>query len=53
MGKKSRSQRNPEVKDLTPRNTNDVKGGTINTASSALMKACATGVHFKEPILHV
>ena len=53
MEKKSRSQRNPAVKDLTPRNSNDVKGGTINTASSALMNACATGEHFKNAILHV
>src|SRR5882724_7648771 len=29
MGKKSRSQRNPAVKDLTPRPTKDVKGGKI------------------------
>ena len=40
------------VKDLPTRKGQEVKGGTINTASSALMKACATGVHFKEPILH-
>jgi len=31
MEKKSRSQGNLEVKDLTPRDTKDVKGGTVVT----------------------
>jgi len=48
MDKKSRSQRNPAVKDLTSRNTNDVKAGSIDKAGSVLLKACATGAHFKE-----
>jgi len=52
MEKKSRSQRSPAVKDLTPRNTTDVKGGTIDMATPALMKLCNTGDHFKEAILH-
>ena len=47
MGKKSRSQRNPEVKDLTPKNTTEVKGGfvivkPIDIASPNLFRAAGS-----------
>jgi len=49
---KGKSQR--AMKDLSPRNTQDVKGGKlVDTATPALMKACATGDHFKTATLHV
>jgi type VI protein secretion system component Hcp len=54
MDKKSRSQRNPAVKDLTPRDTQDVKGGTIaDTATASLVKACTTGTHIPEVTIHL
>jgi len=54
MEKKSRSQRNSAVKDLTPRDTQDVKGGTIaDTATPSLVKACAAGTHIPEVTIHL
>ena len=53
MDKKSRSQRNPAVKDLTPRDTQDVKGGTIDKATPSLVKACTTGKHIPEVTIHL
>ena len=44
MKKKSRGQRNPEVRDLTPRNTKDVKGGT----TPKLYEAACKGTHIPE-----
>ena len=39
MEKKSRSQKNPAVKDLSPRNTMDVRGGwAVNPAASSFVK---------------
>ena len=41
------------VKDLTPRRTQDVKGGEVRVPSPNLMKACATGEHIKTAIITV
>ena len=38
MEKKNRSQRNPEVKDLTPRDTKAVKGGNTVVTNLANMR---------------
>ena len=54
MEKKSRSQRSPAVKDLTPRDTQYVKGGqTADTATPSLVKACTNGAHFPEVVIHL
>jgi len=38
----------------TPRDTQDVKGGTIaDTATSRLVKACTTGTHIPEVTIHL
>ena len=44
MEKKSRSQRNSAVKDLTPRDTKDVKGGMLSNLANMrheMLKAVA------------
>ena len=42
------------MKDLPPRNTQDVKGGTIaDTATASLVKACTNGAHFPEVVIHL
>ena len=49
MDKKNRSQRSPKVKDLTPRDTQDVKGGT----TPKLYEAACKGTHIPEVVLHI
>jgi len=47
MEKKNRSQRNPAVKDLTPRDTKAVKGGILSNLANMrheMLKAVANNL---------
>jgi len=50
MNKKSRSQGTSAVKDLTPHNTKDVKGG-VPASTPNLYQAACKGTHIPEVVI--